>query len=496
VKSRQPSFFDARAGLSHPAWWLSLALLALNDHVLKAAGVLPAWLTGKLSDVAGLVVAPVLLAALVGGRDRAPRFAAFAAVTVCFVAIKTSVAASGAYVGALALVGLAARNVCDATDLVALAALPLAWRLCERTPSRWTGASTQRLAVVLGGLACVATSQESPRPPGASVWPTTAWIVNTTAEPVELRLRWAGAAVDCAAAVDWSRVYSRASFQSTPLVVRLGAGQSFPLDRGAALAAIAPGGTVGFAARGGCDAVLVQADGLPTRVLRWGNLPVAPVATSWPQISSTAGGYVVSGSAGALRVEPTPYETRLLIVPLTDEEAPACPEATHYFVSFDARAWLNPRVVSAVAQLPDGCTRLDADGAAAVLCVPAAAVPFRVGDVVSVSRDASSWTLRASRGVTVVVVSSATWRPSPHVWATGVACEGRSACGAWVQHRNVAINDVDPALRAGEVGVVDGWRMYVGGASNTVVRPEACGAHARSPVASSVWFDLVFVQGE
>jgi hypothetical protein len=64
VKSLRPSFLDPRAGLAHPAWWLALALLALNDHVLKGAGLLPAWLTGKLSDVAGLVVAPVLLAAL------------------------------------------------------------------------------------------------------------------------------------------------------------------------------------------------------------------------------------------------------------------------------------------------------------------------------------------------------------------------------------------------------------------------------------------------
>ena len=35
-------------------------LLALNDHVLKQAW--PGWVTGKLSDVAGLVVAPAVLA--------------------------------------------------------------------------------------------------------------------------------------------------------------------------------------------------------------------------------------------------------------------------------------------------------------------------------------------------------------------------------------------------------------------------------------------------
>src|SRR5688572_23836927 len=91
---------DPRRALSHPSWWVALAALALNDHVLKGAGVAPSWLTGKLSDVAGLVVAPVLFAAVLGARRRAGVFAAFATVAAAFVAIKTSVLASDAYVGA------------------------------------------------------------------------------------------------------------------------------------------------------------------------------------------------------------------------------------------------------------------------------------------------------------------------------------------------------------------------------------------------------------
>ncbi len=495
MKSLRPSFLDPRAGLAHPAWWLALALLALNDHVLKGAGLLPAWLTGKLSDVAGLVVAPVLLAALVGRRDRARRFAAFAAVTVGFVAIKTSVAASGAYVGALALVGLAARNVCDVTDLVALAALPFAWRLGERTPPRWTGASTQRLAVVLGGLACVATSQEGPPGPSLGSWSSTAWIVNTSATAMELRLRWPAASVDCNAAVDWSRVYGRAAFQSTPIVVRLDTQGTFPLDRFAALAAIS-GAAASSRPRGGCDAVLVQADGLPTRLLRWGDVAIASVATSGSTAASNNGGFVLSRVDDTLRVAPAPNTTGLAVTELAaDDEPVSCAEATRYFVAYDASAWVRPRAVTAIAPLLDGCTRLDADGTAAVLCVPAAAVSFRVGDVVSIARSSTSWTVQASRGVTMEVVSGTAWERGPAVTATGVACEGRSACGAWVQHRNGALNDVDPALRAGEVGAVGGWRVYFGGASNTVVRPDACGAYARDAAASAVWFDLVFVQG-
>ena len=48
--------------LGHPASLLSIGLLLLNDHVLKV--VAPSWLTGKLSDFAGLFFFPFVLAVL------------------------------------------------------------------------------------------------------------------------------------------------------------------------------------------------------------------------------------------------------------------------------------------------------------------------------------------------------------------------------------------------------------------------------------------------
>jgi hypothetical protein len=50
----------ALRALASPLTIGSLALLALNDHVLKRAW--PSFVTGKLSDVSELVVAAVLLA--------------------------------------------------------------------------------------------------------------------------------------------------------------------------------------------------------------------------------------------------------------------------------------------------------------------------------------------------------------------------------------------------------------------------------------------------
>lgn len=76
----------------HPVALSSLAVLVLNDHLLK--GVAPGWLTGKLSDVAGLVFLPFLIVATVDAiRRRRPPGILAAAVTasataVVFAAIK------------------------------------------------------------------------------------------------------------------------------------------------------------------------------------------------------------------------------------------------------------------------------------------------------------------------------------------------------------------------------------------------------------------------
>ncbi len=48
--------------LLHPVILASIALFIVNDHVFKPAH--PGWLTGKLSDVAGLIFFPVLVAAI------------------------------------------------------------------------------------------------------------------------------------------------------------------------------------------------------------------------------------------------------------------------------------------------------------------------------------------------------------------------------------------------------------------------------------------------
>ncbi len=124
-----PRTDDPAAALRRPLWWAALATLLVNDHLLKGAGLLPGWITGKLSDVAGMIVAPALAASLIPLRHKGLRVLSFLSVAALFAAVKVSPEARDALVAAAASLGMRWRIVVDPTDTFALAALPLAWSL-------------------------------------------------------------------------------------------------------------------------------------------------------------------------------------------------------------------------------------------------------------------------------------------------------------------------------------------------------------------------------
>jgi hypothetical protein len=134
----------------------AIALLVINDHVLKAA--YPGVVTGKLSDVAGMIFFPLLLAAACEqlGLRRAMTtiVAAACATAVVFTAIKLSTTGGDAYRlafallqwpfraartllhgGSLPAVGRA-RLTSDPTDLVTLCALVVPIALARRSMVR------------------------------------------------------------------------------------------------------------------------------------------------------------------------------------------------------------------------------------------------------------------------------------------------------------------------------------------------------------------------
>ena len=105
---------------THPGYWSALALLLVNDHLLKGAGLpfAPAWLTGKLSDVAGLLVAPALVAlaltVTLPARLRrhvaiAPFVAAPVLVGLGFAAIKLDAGAARGVEAVLGMLGVPSR---------------------------------------------------------------------------------------------------------------------------------------------------------------------------------------------------------------------------------------------------------------------------------------------------------------------------------------------------------------------------------------------------
>lgn len=124
---------------------ISLLVLVVNDHLLKGSGLLPGWLTGKLSDVAGLFFFPLLLVALLhlAGRwwgfsvRRTHTLAAGLLTATVFAAIQLSDVAVAAYAFALELLPViywhqAPSITPDPTDLLTLPAVWLAIRWAHR----------------------------------------------------------------------------------------------------------------------------------------------------------------------------------------------------------------------------------------------------------------------------------------------------------------------------------------------------------------------------
>jgi hypothetical protein len=124
----------------HPVALVAVLVLILNDWVLK-----PRWhggVVGKLSDVAGLVFAPVVLSAAIGlvlsvavrlgaridpSLTRRRLLACIVATGGCFAAVKVSSEAAEIMVQMLSLIGRPASIYLDRTDLLTLPALAVAY---------------------------------------------------------------------------------------------------------------------------------------------------------------------------------------------------------------------------------------------------------------------------------------------------------------------------------------------------------------------------------
>ena len=254
---------------AEPWWWAALAVLVVNDHVLKGAGILPGWVTGKLSDFAGLLVAPALLVTALRATSRCARAACFAVVALPFAAMNLWPAVAFAVERLGALGGLSWSIWCDPTDVVALAVLVPAWRLCRPGVARVKGPAPsllERAGLSLGALACLATSTDFRE------IETAAYLVNGTIESVNVRLSRHPEPEDCSTldpALGWDPQLEDFAFEKEHT---LSPESLLPLDRPFWDPTIADA-EQDAGPQPPCAAVLLEVRGLPPTVVFWDKLP-------------------------------------------------------------------------------------------------------------------------------------------------------------------------------------------------------------------------------
>lgn len=163
--------------LSRPLIAVLLAVWVINDHVLKAA--YGTWWTGKLSDLVGLIVFPLLVAAAVERFVRRPVAFGIGFTGIFFGAINLWAPADAATEW---LMSLAVRSELtpDPTDVILLPVMLVSYRIWQRPPTSWR---TIRLAwgrtvFGLGALTSMATS-----PPVEIAEVQAGTFVLTAAEP-------------------------------------------------------------------------------------------------------------------------------------------------------------------------------------------------------------------------------------------------------------------------------------------------------------------------
>lgn len=374
----------AHRALLHPLWLSALALLIVNDHLLKGSGLLPEPITGKLSDLAGMIVAPALLAAILRLSSTRALLAAHAATGAVFAAIKLSPAAAHAMERLVSLTPFTWRIYVDPTDLIALPVLLVAWRVLVPAMRELVDERPvlHRVATVAGGMACMATSQVHPcdedptqcgdPEPGIAFEQASLAVGNTTSETRLVRVRPLKdtVAADCETLLaDPTRALSRELF---------GPAEAWLVEPGRALPL----------QNDGCDAYLVDADGLPLQLLAWSeaDFPTQMISTDTrqptPDRMITLRLDEVSG-----RLE---FATHPAVHDAPPIEEPAPPAACAPLPDTIGVDWSEPPVsaaeITAIDSSPDGCHRFDIidelGPGAFYVCIPAAAQPFQVGEVI------------------------------------------------------------------------------------------------------------------
>ncbi|MCH9688474.1 MAG: hypothetical protein K0V04_43995 [Deltaproteobacteria bacterium] len=392
--------FNPARGLLHPAWLTSLAVLALNDHVLKGADILPSAVTGKLSDVAGLLVAPLLLAALLGVRRWRPWVACHLAIGLVFAAIQLSAEAAAGWSTAMSWIGFPWVITRDVTDLLTLPVLGLSLWGYLPAMQRSTAANARRAGecgAAAVGLACsVATSSPDPEPepePDCCAGSTgvddsdgdweeplppiraDVFLHNAAARDIVVRIRElrTDVALDCDAVAESPGSLLRSSLFAPA------SSWTLPANSNVAVVDHAPGAAA-------CYAAWVEADAIEPTVLMW--FDGDPAST---QVDAHGGQHL----PGAILVEAVGTDGLALngradlihvhdpIDPETEGQCATQPDADRIGWSTPV-PWGAARITDVTVGL-DGCLGIDlaqseTQSQSWYLCVPTSSFPFEAGD--------------------------------------------------------------------------------------------------------------------
>ena len=159
------------AALASPPSLAAIALLLINDHLLKQ--LWPSFLTGKLSDFAGLYFAPFVVLAVIFAIPFGPvqaqpwrvAFVGYLVIATCFAALKLSQASAGPLLAIASGLGFPVVVAADPTDLAALCMLPLsyyAWSARARWPGGRPRVLLRAASFVVAALSIVASSTAQP----------------------------------------------------------------------------------------------------------------------------------------------------------------------------------------------------------------------------------------------------------------------------------------------------------------------------------------------
>lgn len=390
--------FRPERALVHPLWVGALWILILNDQVLKGSKVLPGWLTGKLSDFAGFLIFPMLLAVLLRARRRSELLLCHAAAAVLLLFLELSPGFCGLLASTLGW-----RLWPDPTDLLALTSIAVSWLVLAPRASRPLPERrlTSRGLLLTGCLACAATSaSQPPRELTSAVL-----LHNRSGRDLEVRIGTPrdGMVFDCTIALRTPETLFRPEHFTAQEHLRLVSGDLLPVDHALDDRA---GGWGSSAMQRSCQVRLLSVEGNADRLVVWD--PSVLQARSYSQVRSieqtnlppeativladTTG--QVQGPAALVRPGPSslpPVPTGVCAVASPAQDPAWSQSAT------DGR-WL----VKAIAPGSDGCdvVTLNASGFGdrrVSLCSEPLRVPFVVGDTLNISHPGGADRLQLDR---------------------------------------------------------------------------------------------------